>query len=153
MPDFADDIVLFHRCRNAQRSARIIEGSAIALSRFLLQRGLVVSSSKSALIMFDRKRRSDFDISVTLNGLILKPVQSYKFLDILLDRRLLSYNHVRFLTRKSKILVGMIRAVRGTWRRANPRTLLTIFKRLISGSVEYSGIVFPVHNASLSWSH
>lgn len=146
---FADDIVLYHRSRNAQRSAGIVGESVVALSRFLLRRGLVVSPSKSALIVFDRKRRSDINISVTLDGFTLKPVQSYKFLGILLDRKLLGYSHVRSLTRKSKILIGIIRTVRGTWWGANPRTLLTIFKSLICGSVEYSGIDFPIHNASL----
>lgn len=109
----------------------------------------MVSPSKSALIMFSRKRNSVANISIALDGLVLRLVQSHKFLGVILDHKLQGHEHVHFLTRKCKSLVSIIRALRGTWWGASPKTLLTIFKGLIRGSVEYGNIVFPIHNASL----
>lgn len=58
--------------------------------------------------------------------------------------------HIQYLIAKCSKLVNVIKSLRGTWWEANPSTLLSVYKALIRGSVEYASFLFPVFNKTLS---
>lgn len=144
---FADDIALFVRSDDLDASLRALDRSANNLSKYLSTKGLIVSESKSALMIFSRKKIKSHNHSIVLNGSFISPVQSHKFLGIYLDSFLNGHIHAQHLINKCGKLSNILKSVRGTWWGADPRTLLTIFKTLIRGSIEYGSFLFPTQNS------
>lgn len=74
--EFADDIALYVRSSNIAHALRSLERSADGLSKFLYSRGLAVSPSKSALVVFSRRRVDPLSFSVELAGETINSVRS-----------------------------------------------------------------------------
>lgn len=85
---FADDIALYKRSSNIESSLLSLERSAGALSAFLFETGLTIFPTKSALIIFTRKRINPATCSILLENTAIYPAPSVRFLGILLDLHL-----------------------------------------------------------------
>lgn len=85
---FADDIALYIRSSDLDFSRVALERAVGALSTLLLDRGLVISPSKSALMIFTRKRTNYLNYSISLNNADIFSVSSYRFLGVLMEPHL-----------------------------------------------------------------
>lgn len=146
---FADDMTVYADSTDIQDSLRVVERSANRLSRFLLARGLSVSPAKSALIVFSRKRIGSRNFTIILDGVGVNSACSHRFLGVLLDPTLRGRDQARYLVKKCGRLANVLRSLCGVWWGADPRTLLSVFKALVRGSIEYGALIFPIHNKSL----
>lgn len=127
-----------------------LERTAGALSAFLLDKGLVISPFKSALMIFTRKRINLLNYFVSLINSDIYPVSSYRFLGILLEPHMTGQLHAKYLINKCDKLANVIKFLRGVWWGSCPKTLLNIYKAMIRGSLDYASFLFPFHNMSLT---
>ncbi|XP_070153690.1 uncharacterized protein [Polyergus mexicanus] len=146
---FADDIALYTGSSDPGIALRSLEESVDGLSRFLFARGSSVSPSKSALMVFTKKRVNPLSFSIDLNGIAIGSVQSHKFLGIYLDPAHRGKIHALYLVNKCGKLSNILKSLRGVWWGADPRTMLCVFKALVRGSIEYGSIIFSLHNSGL----
>lgn len=142
-------MAIYVRSSDIQDSLKILERSANRLSQFLLIRGLFVSPIKSALIVFSKKRISSLNFAIILNGITVNSSHSYKFLGVLLDPILRGREHARYLTVKCGKLANILKSLSGVWWGTDPRTILSILKALVRGSIEYGSLIFFTHNKNL----
>lgn len=146
---FADDTAVFIGSSNLPRSLQLLESSVNRLASFLNSRGLDISSTKSALVVFARNRKSSLSYSINLCGSTIKSSSSYKFLGITLDSKLNGRIHTEALVTKCSKLTNVIRSLRGIWWGASPSLLLNIYKSLVRGSMEYGCFALPINNKGL----
>jgi len=121
-----------------------------ALSAFLFQRGLTISPSKSALMIFTKKRINPASYSILLENVSIYPVPSVRFLGVFLDPKLSGNLHANYVINKSGKLANIIKFLRGVWWGSHPRTLLNIYKAMIRGTSDYASFLFPFHNKGLT---
>jgi len=149
MVQFADDI-LYRRSIDIESSLLSLERLAGVLSAFLFERGLTISPSKSALMIFTKKRINPVNYSILLENVSIYPVPSARFLGILLDPKLTGNLHANYVTNKCDKLANIIKFLRGVWWGSHPRTLLSIYKAMIRGTSDYASFLFPFHNKGLT---
>ncbi|XP_070152117.1 uncharacterized protein Cyt-b5 isoform X1 [Polyergus mexicanus] len=137
------------RSSNIDRSLQILEQGANKLAAHLNSKGLEISPTKSALMVFSRGRKSPLSYSINLQDSVITSSPSHRFLGILLDPKLHGNLHMDFLANKCTKLLNILKSLRGVWWGANPVLLLNIYKALIRGSNEYS---FP-YICSNNFSH
>ncbi|XP_070169673.1 uncharacterized protein [Polyergus mexicanus] len=135
---FADDIAIFARSSNIDRSLQTLEQAANKLAAHLVSKDLAISPTKSALMVFSRRRKSPLFYSINLQDSVITSSTSHKFLGIILDPKLHGNLHIEFLSKKCTKLLNILKSLRGVWWGANPVLLLNIYKALIRGSIEYS---------------
>jgi len=116
----------------------------------LLNKGLTISPSKSALMIFTEKRTNLLDYSISLNNIDIYSVSSYRFLGVLLELHLTGKLHAKFLINKCGKLANVIKFLRGVWWGSCPKTMLIIYKAMIRGSFDYASFLFPFYNANLT---
>jgi len=146
---FADDIAIFSRSDNLTSSLKDLELSANRLSSHLRSRGLEVSPSKSALLIFTRKRLIKNGLFINLEDSRIIPSPSHKFLGVILDSKLSGHEQVKYLVAKCGKLVNILKSLRGIWWGAHPCTMLSIYKALVRGSMEYGSSFLPMNNKDL----
>ncbi|XP_018367425.1 PREDICTED: uncharacterized protein LOC108763958 [Trachymyrmex cornetzi] len=91
----------------------------------------------------------DTEAAINSNQLIL-PSPTVRFLGVLLDPKLSGKPHMSYIINKGKRILQIIQALRGTWRRAHPHMLLTIYRAMLRASIEYSALIFGLKHNNLS---
>lgn len=135
---FADDIVIYFRSSKIEHTLKTLDSSTNKFASHLESRGLTISPSKSALVVFSRGRSNPLSHSINLQGTKINSTTSHKFLGLILDHKLLGNLHINFLVRKCDKLLNILKSLRDVWWGASPRLLLNIYKSLIRGFLEYN---------------
>ncbi|KAL6448029.1 hypothetical protein ACFW04_000220 [Cataglyphis niger] len=140
------DIVLYFRSPNIVQSLKSVEQSANKLASYLESKELSISPSKSALVVFSRRRKSSLSHSLNLQNSVIISSTSHRFLGIILDSK--HNSHIDLLSKKYSKLFNILKSLRRIWWRANPNLLLSIYKSLIRGSMEYSFPYIRINNCT-----
>ena len=149
MIQFADDIAIFCRSPRLNDCLNAVQCSLNNVSKYLLDRNLSISPTKSQLVIFTRKQFDPLSVFLRLDADRIHSTTSAKFLGIILDHKLLFNTHLNHILRKGKRILGLIKSLRSSKWGADPPTLITIYRALIRSSFEYGSLVFFSNNFSL----
>ncbi|RLU22509.1 hypothetical protein DMN91_004787 [Ooceraea biroi] len=117
---------------------RAIEEALASIFSFLRDRGLELSASKSQGIIFTRKRRFVLPKpAFSVNGQDIPMVSEVRFLGVVLDSRLDGSSQIRALISRGRRISYIIAFLAGTRWGAHPHCLLTLYRSLFRGSIEY----------------
>ncbi|KYN15796.1 hypothetical protein ALC57_11980 [Trachymyrmex cornetzi] len=67
---------------------------------------------------------------------------SHKFLGVRFDRKMTGREHLKDLITKSRKIVNIISALTGVWWGSHPQSLLSIYRAVLRGSIEYGCQIF-----------
>ncbi|XP_039315364.1 uncharacterized protein LOC120359950 [Solenopsis invicta] len=152
---YADDLAVFVASDNERNAIAALQASIDRISLFLNERGLDLSSEKSQLIVFSRKRTSKFNTNNTLNIIIndnpIPRVDSARFLGVWFDNKLRGNVHLKHLIVKGRKLADIISSLSGVWWGAHPRILLQIYRAIFRSSIEYGGQIFQFQRNSMNF--
>ncbi|KYQ60012.1 hypothetical protein ALC60_00948 [Trachymyrmex zeteki] len=85
--------------------------------------------------------------SISFQNQRILPSPTVRFLGVLLDPKLLGQAHMSFIIDKSRGTLQIIQTLRGTWWRAHPRMLLTIYRAMLRASIDSAHIFDLTHNS------
>jgi hypothetical protein len=141
MSIFADDMALWKSSTNHTFTANQVQKGVDALSTWSDEWGFNFSHEKTKYIMFSNKR-SDPNIELWLKGHKLEKVNQYKFLGVILDKKLSFKYHISSVVAKCQSIINLMRSIRGSKWGADPKSLMLIFKSHIVAFVTYAAPVF-----------
>ncbi|KYN50141.1 hypothetical protein ALC62_00169, partial [Cyphomyrmex costatus] len=111
-----------------------------------LLKGLSLSLSKSSWMIFTTSKITPApNCSLSINNHLVARVEKVKFLGIILDYKLKGTSHLEYLVKKRKALVNIISTLT-VWWRSHPHCLLTIYRAVFRGAVEYACTIFTWKN-------
>ena len=105
---FADDTTLYYTHKNQRVLRACIEYDLKQLHDWFGANSLTLNIGKTNLLLFDYRKKSKTEFRVLVNGTILTPIKSTKFLGVILDDKLMWKEHLEQLKVKLKRSLGMI---------------------------------------------
>lgn len=139
---YADDLTIYSAHKNFEHCAESLRMSLVSLSRHLEGINLSISSTKSTVCNFTRKRAilpNNFNIDRNMCFPILAKV---KYLGIIMDSKLLWKAHIWSLREKLLKSLSILRVVASRSWGAHPRSLLQIYQALIRSRLDYGNFLF-----------
>lgn len=151
MIEFADDIAISYRNKDAKKCIEVLQNCLNTLSEYLSNRGLHICPQKTKLILFNKLKIdiNDTNQSLKINEFNIYPSTHTKFLGITFDYKLSFDQHFASLLKKLNKTLNIIKFLRGTWWGAHPYILLTIYRALIRSCIEYGCLIFCFKNEKL----
>ena len=139
---FADDIALLARGHNANTLRDITQKSINTIEKWCEESGLTLSTVKTHVIMFTRKRKWKMSRPIQVNGTDIKPREHTKFLGVTIDSKLTWNEHVRTKCKKAKALLMMCkRSVGPTWG-LSPATMKWIYRTMVRPTLLYASTIW-----------
>jgi len=137
---YADDITIYSTSSNPLEAFLSVQTSLDRISGFLKNRGLDFSPEKSQWMTFTRVKTIPCLPSLKIYGSPVSKATSVKFLEIILDSKMLGREHLRYLIRKGSIIVDIFSSLAGTW--WSSHLLLNLYRSIFRGSIEYGCQIF-----------
>jgi len=139
---YADDITIYSTSNNPIEAFYSLQNSLDSVSNFLRSKGLDLSPEKSRCIIFTKSKTSPILPSIKINGTSVPFTSSVKFLGIVLDSKMLGKAHLKYLICKGSIIVDILASLAGTWWGSHPHLLLSLYRSIFRGSIEYGCHIF-----------
>jgi len=140
---YADDIVLFASNKDISLARDSLALSLESIFLFLASLGLSLSPSKSQSIIFSRKRKIEDPFApFTINDTQIPIVEQVRFLGVILDRKLNGTDYLKSLIAKGFRVANIVTSLSGVWWGAHPSLLLSIYRSVYRGAIEYGAQVF-----------
>jgi hypothetical protein len=137
---FADDTTLFRSNKNFIKLIEEMNTELDYLTEWFRANRLSLNSSKTHFIVFGNKHvPGDDDYQITLDGTILKRVQSTKFLGVFIDEKLTWNQHINNICAKASRGVGIISRMRNVF---PPATLKLLYDTLIYPYLTYCCVIW-----------
>jgi len=148
---YADDIVLYSWNSEVSLLYESTSSSLSHIYEYLKYRGLDLSPAKSKIVIFNRRSGPPLNPgSISVNNIEIPQVSSVRFLGIILDSRLNGKKHLNFLIKKGNCVANIITSLTGTRWGAHPYLLLSLYRSIFRGSIEYGAQIFNLNkNRSL----
>ncbi|XP_018407393.1 PREDICTED: uncharacterized protein LOC108783345, partial [Cyphomyrmex costatus] len=144
---YADDIVIFTSHRNPETAVDRIQATLNQISNYVGTKGLSLSPSKSSWMIFATSKAVPApDCSLSIDNLLIPRVEKVKFLGVILDRKLKGNLHLEYLVKKGRALVNIISTLTAVWWGSHPHCLLTIYRSVFRGAIEYAFSIFTWKN-------
>jgi Reverse transcriptase (RNA-dependent DNA polymerase) len=106
---FADDTTLFHSNKNLSKLVAEMNDELNHLAVWFGTNKLSLNAGKTNFIVFGNKRLSSVDdCRITLDGNLLKRVQSAKFLGVHIDEKLMWSYHIKDICAKASRGIGIL---------------------------------------------
>ena len=132
---YADDTTIFFSSDKPNVLQQTIQNGLSKASKLLDTNRLVVNTSKSDFIVIGNiSRVKDCDVSVNINGDLIKSSQSTKLLGVHIDSQLSFKNHIQSLLTKLAPKLGLLRRLSFD---LPEYILLTIYKSVIQPHIDY----------------
>ena len=109
---FADDTSLFYSNSDQAEATKIVNSELENISQWLAANKLSLNVGKSKLLIFNKKKDFNPNLSISLNGQILEEVDHAKYLGVLVDNKLnwnFQLNAVKLKLAKGTGLLAKIR--------------------------------------------
>jgi len=107
---------------------------------------LVLSPHKSKSILFSNRRKFPVPLEpIVVDGAEIPRVDDARFLGVVLDKRLSGAAHLRALVLKGYKVANIITSLAGVWWGAHPSLLLSVYRAIYRGSIEYGAQVLPLY--------
>ncbi|XP_071574854.1 uncharacterized protein [Temnothorax nylanderi] len=107
------------------------------------QEGLELVPTKSCCIVFTRKRTYSLSKpNIQINGESIPMASEHRFLGIIIDNKLSGKPQLQYLINKGRRISSIIMMLAGTKWGSHPYQLLTIYRAVFRGAIEYGATVF-----------
>lgn len=138
---FADDNIIYCAGKNIKEIESKLNETLINLVKFMSRIGLSYSKDKTKSIVFSRKHQNAL-IDIRLGDQMVAQVDSFKYVGILLDRKLLLTQHMKQSAAVAGKAVNIMRSVAGTRWGVDPRCLDMLYKGCIRSKLEYCSFIY-----------
>lgn len=135
---YADDLVVYVTGIDVEESEIIMQTALEDLMKFALVTGFSFSPTKTKSILFSRKHsHAELSLNLTANGNIIETVNSYRFLGMILDKKLLWRSHINDLKIRTKKRLGIIKTLSNFEWGSDRKTLLLILNSMVISVLDY----------------
>ena len=140
---FADDSAIWCTDKDPEHSIPRLQEALNAIDHWSRVNGCIFSAPKSATVVFTKNPRfRQPSTALRLSGNDIPFRLSFKFLGVILDRRLTMKNHIDYIKTKCHKRINLFRCISGTHFGADRRTLLHLYKAIVLPIIEYGSIVY-----------
>lgn len=133
---YADDLLLYTSDASLDNACNTLTYSLNLLKSWLNCNGLELSTSKSSVVVFSR-RRIPPDIVVKYNNLPLPVATHAKFLGVILDSKLTGAPYYDHIVAKCERMLNIVRCLSGVWWGAHPFSMKLFYNALIRSVLDY----------------
>ena len=150
MLQYADDLLLYTSDKSISVTENTLISALVNLSKWVSAHGMDLSPSKSALVVFTRKRTIP-PTSICYNATPIPVVQSTKFLGLTLDSKPSWNSHIECVIARCQKNLNILRAVSGVWWGSHPTTLKLIYNALVRSRLDYESFLLdPLSKSNIS---
>ena len=139
---FADDSAIWCSDKNLDESIFRLQTALGKLEQWSRVNGLQFSAEKSAASIFSRSTRIQTDRRLRIYNNTIPFVNKFKFLGVVLDRRLSMQQHAKHVKTKCSSRLNLLRCMTGTSFGADRATLLRLYKSLVLPIIEYGAVIY-----------
>ena len=139
---FADDAAIWCSDRDYDDSIFRLQTALGKLEQWSRRNGLQFSTDKSAAIIFTRSTNIQPERHLRIYNNIIPYVSKFKFLGVVLDRRLSMQQHAKHIKTKCSSRLSLFRCMTSTPCGADRATLLRLYKSLVLPIIEFGAVVY-----------
>ena len=133
---YADDACIWDTDLDINKLVSNVQSALNQVKKWCDNWGLRVSNSKSAGVLFSRRRKIP-NICLRIDNDVLSMKREYKYLGLIFDSKLTYRSHVKCVTDRCHKRLNLLRLLSGTTWGASKPCLLTIYRTLIRPVMEY----------------
>ena len=140
---FADDSAIWCSDTDPNHSIPRLQEALNRVENWSKINGCIFSAPKSATVVFTKNSRfQQPSTALRLAGNEIPFQFAFKFLGVILDRRLSMAKHISYIKTKCSKRINLFRCISGTDFGADRRTLLQLYKSLVLPVIEYGSVVY-----------
>ena len=145
---YADDLVIYSTQSTYKDCVTVLKHIAYCLKCWLDNHNFELSENKSAVMIFSRHRIDPGTRTLNLNTYAIPHVDEYKYLGIILDKKLLWTKYINYIKTKCEKGINILKSVtRAKWG-ADPKTAIMFYKSYILSIIDYGSILYGSASAS-----
>ncbi|KAJ8722734.1 hypothetical protein PYW07_003914 [Mythimna separata] len=133
---YADDLLLYFSSQSIEQASDVINSALSTLESWLDLNGLDLSASKSAAVLFTRKRNIPL-VNLFYKGTLIPVEDKFKYLGVIFDSKLSCVPHCDYIVNKCENHLNMLRCLSGVWWGAHPFSLKLIYNAIIRSTLDY----------------
>ena len=145
---FVDDLAIWYSASSARLMSRQLQLAVTRLEKWSNENGLRFSTAKTVAVHFCRRRCSDPNLGIRLNGQTIPTQPVAKFLGVMFDRRLTYKAHFKMLRERCFKSLNVLKCVSRTSYGADRSTLLLLYRSIIRSKLDYASFVYDGSSAS-----
>ena len=145
---FADDSAVYIKGRNIKYMETQINKTVKNLNEWTANKGFQFSTTKSEVMVFSRKHQN-IKVKIKMGNQELKQVECFKYLGIILDRKLNFNDQIKSATNSAMRASNLMRSLAGTKWGMDPKCLDMLYKACIRSKLEFCSFIYPLHNKKL----
>lgn len=146
---FADDLVIINAHKNLDDLKRQTTISIDNIARELNKLGLTISKEKTKSMIVSRKRITP-QLNIKLEGQNIEIVNSYKYLGVEIDRKLLFHKFIQQQITKATNNLRILKSLSGITYGGHPIILINLYKSIVRTHLEYNSHLLS-HNNITNW--
>lgn len=158
---YVDDVQIGFKSCNLSFCERQIQLSVNKLSKWADENGFKFNPSKSACVLFSKKRGIAPAPEIYLNGQLLPVKTEHKFLGLIFDSRLSFTPHLKHLKLKCLKAMNVLKILAHMKWGTDKKCLLHLYKSLVLSRLDYGCVVYgsasstalkmldPIHNLGI----
>ena len=139
---YVDDFLICYRARNRNHIERQLQICLDKLHKWTTENGLKFSKEKTKCIHFCNQRELHLDPVLKIDHTEIPIVEHYKYLGIILDRKLSFTPHIKSLRTKCNKTIQLLRTIAHTNWGGNKETLLKLYRLLIRSRLDYVCFIY-----------
>lgn len=139
---YADDFLMYTVCREINIGMSTLEKDNTALSEWLDDCHLSLSSAKSNFIIFSNSKVKNNHNKLKYNNEFINRVTFTKVLGIIIDENLTWSKQLDKVYLACHKALNIIKATSRVWWGADPNTAILLYKSLIRSKIEYCSFIF-----------
>ncbi|KAL0895859.1 hypothetical protein ABMA27_011882 [Loxostege sticticalis] len=144
---YADDLLLYYSSYSIAHAQNTLSYSLDLLKNWMDNNGMNLSVSKSAVVIFSRKRILP-PLQLYYDYKVIPVVDEHKFLGVILDCKLTGVPHCNFVSVRCEKVLNLLRCLSGVWWGAHPYSMKLIYNALIRSILDYGTFLLEPANKS-----
>ena len=134
---FADDVCIYNTNKSIEEGNNKIREKYDEVNNWFHQNGLTISTEKSAICTFTRKR-SVLPSTMIINDTLQIPYKNtIKYLGVLLDKKLLWKDHINYLLKRAENAINIVRVFTHQRWGSDPNIALIFYRSYVRSILDY----------------
>lgn len=138
---YADDFCFYSIQDTYEESVRSLRHVMYCLKNWVTENNFSLSPEKSAVLIFTR-HRIRHEGSIKLAGITIPMVSKYKYLGLILDRKLLWSQHILHIKQKCEKGINMLKFVTRRKHGASPLVALMFYRAYVRAIIDYGCVLY-----------
>ena len=132
---YADDTAVWEGHKNTKFLVSKMQNAVKYIENWSRNWGLKVSTEKTKLVLFTKKKKLKIDIKYKGESLVVE--KQAKFLGLIFDEKLTWNKHIEYLLTKCRKRINILKVLAGTSWGANKESVLLLYKTIILSCLDY----------------